>query len=322
MRKRILVFLASAVLSLVSFGATGTLPASAQPPPACPSPVMSNTTLTSDCTPPFGGIVIGANKVHLNGAGHKVSCTNAAGNVGVSISGKTDVHLTNMTILHCGTGIDISGGGDNKITNVNVFNNPACPLGAGGAGSGNSVTPRIGLHLTKSDGNHVESSTFSCNRIGVQLDSSKDNTIDSSTINKNIDPAPCFGVLMTGSSTGNVIRSSILLNNGDVAVLAGFFTSGADKNTVQSSTLDNTGFPNAPPFNGPAVLLFGSHNKVKANTADTNGIGIEVFGTDNTIEENEALGNSFFDVFDVNPGCDMNTWKNNRFVTRNQTCIH
>ncbi len=332
MGKRIFVLLALAALSLVPFGMTGTLPASAQP--ACPSPVTSNTTLTSDCTPPPGGIVIAADKVHLNGTGHKVLCTPVPGSVGVNIPSHKDVHLVNMTILHCGFGIVITGGGDNKITHVNVFNNPACPLGFGGAGATGTPPgiPRftaIGLHVTGSNGNHIESSTFSCNRIGVELDSSKDNTIDSSEINKNIDPVFCGGVLIgfLGSSTGNVIRSSQLLRNGDFAVET---FPGSVNNTIQSSTLNQTSFPNpagppsAPFFDAPAVLLGSSHNTVKANTADENGFGIELsFGsTDNTVGENEALGNTFFDLADGNPGCDMNTWRNNRFVTRNQTCIH
>jgi parallel beta-helix repeat protein len=173
------------------------------------------------------------------------------------------------------------------------------------------------LHFTKSSGSHIRSSNISCNRIGIQFDDSSNNMIDSSAINKNIDPSFCGGVLMTGSSTNNVITSSQFLQDGDFGVET--FT-GANGNTVQSSTLNNTAFfgPN------PGVFLNSNSNTVKSNTADGNLVGIALLSgaTGNTVASNEALGNTLFDLFDGNPACDSNTWTNNRFVTANQSCIH
>jgi parallel beta-helix repeat protein len=256
--------------------------------------------------------VIAADGVNFNGGGHTVDC--AGSGTGISIPDRTAVRVTNVTIIKCGTGIDVVGGGSHVFdTNVNVLNNPTCPPSPGGG----TPPPRIGLHFTKSSGSHIRSSNISCNRIGIQFDDSSNNIVDSSIINDNIDPAFCGGVLMEGSSTNNVITSSNLLRNGDFAVET---LPGADGNTVQSSTLNNTAFfgPN------PGVVLDSSKNTVKANSADGNSFGIAVvFGaTGNTIASNEALGNTVFDLFDGNPACDSNSWTNNRFATADQTCIH
>jgi parallel beta-helix repeat protein len=74
------------------------------------------------------------------------------------------------------------------------------------------------------------------------------------------------------------------------------------------------------------ILLDGAsrHNLIKANTANDGifvGIGIGRGATENTVIRNTALGNALFDLFDGNPGCDANLWRENEFATANQPCI-
>lgn len=67
-----------------------------------------------------------------------------------------------------------------------------------------------------------------------------------------------------------------------------------------------------------------SHNTLKSNYASNNladGI-LLANGTSNVFNDNTATGNSIRDLYDANPYCDNNNWKDNTFYTSNQVCIH
>jgi parallel beta-helix repeat protein len=312
--------LASAALGLASFGlaASGTrgpVAAHAADQVLCPVLILTNTTLNSDCLAPVA-IIIGADGVTFNGGGHTVDC--AGGGTGISLVNRTAVRVTNMTIIHCGIGIDVIGGGSHVFdTNLNIQNNPGCPPSPGG-GTG---FPRVGLRFVNSSGSHIKSSNISCNRIGVDFSDSGNNTIDSSAINDNIDCCDSSGVQLNGISRNNVITSTDLLRNGHFGVAAFCCTTG--NTTIQSSNIKNTHFAGGD----IGVALSSSGNSVRANTIDGNdGVGVFVSAgsTGNTIASNEALGNTGVDLADGNlvPPCDSNDWNNNRFGTANQSCIH
>jgi len=67
----------------------------------------------------------------------------------------------------------------------------------------------------------------------------------------------------------------------------------------------------------------GNGNRLLGNDVSRNGVyGIEIYSTGDRIASNNAYGNSAYDLYDGNSGCDSNIWFNNRFGTANQPCIH
>lgn len=119
-----------ALLAFAALLFAAIIPSSAGAQTSCPTVITSNTTLSSDCTAPVA-IVIAADGVTFNGGGHTVDC--AGSGTGISIVDRTAVSVTNMTIIHCGTGINVVGGGSHVFdTNLNVLNNPTCPPAPGG----------------------------------------------------------------------------------------------------------------------------------------------------------------------------------------------
>ena len=62
---------------------------------------------------------------------------------------------------------------------------------------------------------------------------------------------------------------------------------------------------------------------VWGNGGTNGGTGIIVFGTHNTMRHNTALGNrNNFDLWDSNPNCFTSHWSHNTFGTASQPCIH
>lgn len=99
---------------------------------------------------------------------------------------------------------------------------------------------------------------------------------------------------------------------------AGFFLQGASNNAIRGNTLSVA-------FVDIFLVTVDVENDVRLNTA-TNAIGgivLEGPGvTDNNIFLNTAQNNAPFDLFDANPNCDSNRWKNNTFTSANQSCIN
>ena len=98
-----------------------------------------------------------------------------------------------------------------------------------------------------------------------------------------------FGFVVNANSTGNTFSNNTSTGNNQ----HGFTMNGANNNTFTNNVASNNG------ANG--IFLFA--------------------GTGNHFEGNTAQGNGGTDLVDNNAACDSNTWINNIFNTRNQTCI-
>ncbi len=73
------------------------------------------------------------------------------------------------------------------------------------------------------------------------------------------------------------------------------------------------------------MLTGGSRdNDIKSNLLTMNsdaGIRVDAGSQENDMRSNVARANGQYDMFDGNNSCGSNSWKNNTFLTRNQTCI-
>ncbi|MDP9074800.1 MAG: right-handed parallel beta-helix repeat-containing protein [Actinomycetota bacterium] len=93
----------------------------------------------------------------------------------------------------------------------------------------------------------------------------------------------------------------------------------AQANLIQGNTSSNNA--------GNGVYVGGrnaSLNQVIGNTVNSNGaagVYISSGALEDTIKHNTGSGNGTFDGFDGNPGCGIDQWKANVFVTVNQPCV-
>jgi hypothetical protein len=307
-------------------------PRLAAPPAPCPALVVTNTTLKSDC---LGPIRIGADGVHLNLAGHTVTCAGDLTRTGIVINGHTNDAVTNGTVSGCGTGIFVGGGGGNSLTNLAFVNNKCCAPAITPPDAGFNFGE--GIDLNHSTGNALRAIGGTQNGIVVFLENgANNNRLEAG----NFSLSGPFSNIEISSSNGNVVRSLTSTS----AIFEGLlFSNGAASNSVQGSNMsgnldgigvgdfggaDNSVQANLANGNSRfGIVLYNGavRTSVKANQTESNRVGIlAAFGaTANAITENTSLLNSLFDLADANPNCDANLWLNNNFVTTNQPqCVH
>src|SRR4030095_12354214 len=115
------------------------------------------------------------------------------------------------------------------------------------------------------------------------------------------------GIFEIGFSDHNVIQGNVATENDFDGIAIG----GGSENAIVNNLVTN---------NDLGIVLFGGTdlNEVHANiVVDNSDTGILVgrFSTENNIDGNIALGNGGEDMLDLNPDCDDNQWRGNRFDT-------
>lgn len=142
--------------------------------------------------------------------------------------------------------------------------------------------------------------------------------------------------LVTGAKLTNAValgnQNSGITLGADIAVIGNTITGGAvtrngghgihiegSNNVVQRvRAAGNT---------GDGIHLgaqFGVGNKIQkcsSTTNDGHGIFVAIGSTGTIVQKNVALGNDANDLFDENPGCGGNIWKQNVFTALNDACI-
>lgn len=119
-------------IAFIALGTTLANPASAAAV-ACGQVVTQSTTLTADVGPcPGDGIVIGANNITLDLAGHRVFGTDGKGDgnaAGIRVPMRTGVTVRRGTVSGFNAGVLIAGGSHNLVSNMIIRDN----IGPGGA---------------------------------------------------------------------------------------------------------------------------------------------------------------------------------------------
>ena len=220
--------------------------------------ITSSTVLTEDH---FGPIIVGADGVTLNCAGHSVVGSGAANVWGISLDGRTGVTVKNCTVTGFDRGIVLSSADRNRIV--------------GNTATGNGH----GVYLwPSSDENTLVGNTASDNtHQGFFVHGSERNVLKNHVANDNA-PGGGFG-LGHGGGFNQLVGNTASGND------HGFYLSDTGNNVLQGNTATGG-------FVGIQVNGGGSGNVLSGNTLSGNDIGINLafgaYGT--TVKGNTATG--------------------------------
>jgi parallel beta-helix repeat protein len=246
-------------------------------PISCGQTITHDIRLTADLGPcPGPGIVIGADDVTVDLAGHTISGDGAP-------CGETT----------CDAGVDNTAGhGDLRIVGGTIRGFAVGILSIGGAGdllvAGNRVVDNLngGIVVGESDGdvvrhNTVTGSTFGC---GILLVASNATTVAHNAIDRNN-----LGICLFGESSHNVVRHNVVTHDHDEAISI----SGAG-NLIEGNRLAD---------NADGIIAqddVASDNMIRHNVAtgtgafghpDSGGFGVILDGADrNTVVHNTLSG--------------------------------
>ena len=237
-------------------------------PPTAPISTVDNVTytLTGNIS---DSIVIERDNIVVDGALHTVEGIGIGSGNGITLSGRTNVTIKNMTIRafdHC-IGL-VSSSSHNTI-------------------SGNNITTNYGLgyslFLTDSSSNIISGNNITNNGGGIYLYNSAGNSISGNNIIANIG----FGIYFDSYSDNNTICGNNITRNGIYGI--GIYVSSFNSISGNNITANN--------FDGIDIGVSSSYNSVSGNNVTNNGnVGI-VLGSssnhNNNVSENNVANNSF-----------------------------
>jgi parallel beta-helix repeat protein len=203
----------------LAVGAGGTVVSSepaAAGPAACPTPITSDTTLTSDCV---GSIDITADNVTLDLGGHTVFCP--SGSDGIDMTDRAEDRVVNG-VIDCsggnGNALEMIGGGEHDLTKLRILGPPPTFIPAVAAvGSHENrfqrlwvSTPGDALALISSNENLVRRNVFSRSSTGALLFDAHSNRVLGNAMVGN-----SFAGVHLVSGTGNLVAFNVAVFNGD-----------------------------------------------------------------------------------------------------------
>jgi uncharacterized delta-60 repeat protein len=237
--------------------------------------IISNTRLTQDH---LGSIVIAANNVTLDCAGHTIT---GPGDVGVRVESRSWVTVKNCNVTGFDQGILVQDSERVRLVRNRLFDNG------------------IGIHFGASRFNHLELNRVEGNTswAGLLLEGSNSNTL----MNNKVDgTGGGHGIYLT-ESDANIFLWNTVTSNGASGIL--FDTS--DANSVRCNTFSGNSWAGV-------VLLGSAHNRIEANRSEGNGGGFWLWSgsTSNTLIGNSAVGNG-------GSGFDLEEESNNNVIVGN-----
>ena len=250
---------------------------------------------------PGDGLVIGADNITVDLAGHSISGVNAAGSEGIADDGHRGVRIQNGTIANFFlNGVGLRGAPRSVVRNLTIRE-----IGAGGGESDASA----GV-LVKDSPNTVVAGSTVTNDVsafqsdGVDVLSSAGTTLSGNRIANNawngVFVLDSPGTRVTGNALDGNQNQGIEVNLGsDASLLAGNHARDNVSNGLVVGAVSGTRIEgNILTGNGESGLfMFDLHNsRVSANRAGGNGVGIDLEGgqngsTGNRIASNDASRN-------------------------------
>jgi len=247
----------------------------------CGDKVVADWIFTEDLScPPGHGLIIGADGITIDGAGHKMMGSETAdacewvgetnpeeGYCGILNKGYDNVVIKNLEIENFCTGIALQGSGQNPVVNNTITN---CEIHDNGNATCSSDTSIHGIHLC-----FVSDSTISNNRIHHNT-----GTGDSCKAGGN----GIFLYAGSASYKNNIIANNEIYDNRK----SGFFTK---MKLHHARITDNHVYGNGQ---GGIVLRckMSNYNLIEGNNASCNyGDGIFIGGQNNTIRNNVVRNN-------------------------------
>ena len=264
------------VAGLGLFVAVSGADAATAPAVACGATLTTDTTLSSDLVGCTGtGLVIGADGITVDLAGHTISGTNAAGSEGIASDGHTNVRIVGGRITDFRlNGVGIRGGSGNVVRRLTVRR-----IGDGGA---EKEPVSAGILLSGSPrgrviGNDVSNDVKAFQSDGVDILNSPGSVAGRNRLVRN----NWNGLILIGSA-GSRITHNTLDNNGN---------NGTEVNGASNSAVV---VANSARGNKQFGLVVGSSKRVRVvrNTAAKNATGFLLFDVnDSLISANRAGGN-------------------------------
>ncbi len=285
----------------------------------CPTSITESHTLTTDCT---NGIVVAANNIRLDCAGHTLTGSAPAGppdvrqrdfSEGINLTDRTGVTVTNCRVTNFGMGFALRNATTNTFTNNRVFGNA-----------------RDGFDLNDSNSNTFINNTVNGNDLnGIELDRSQENIFIKNIVNGNEDgfdldegddnsPRNVFTSNIANEnrrdgfrirSDGNTFTGNIANNNED-----GFHIEGTAAGNVFTQNTANSNREEGFDLQLPACVL--TQNTAIGNTGD----GFQVRSNNNIFTDNTANSNGDEDL-DVGAGSTGNTCRRNTFANARGRCL-
>jgi parallel beta-helix repeat protein len=257
---------------------------------------------------------------HLNLKGHTLTCGLGLSSVGIQMEGRK-ASVANGHILECDVGVALGGEGRHSVSRIDFAHSSPGSHVAFAVKSDrnilvrNSATACDGCFEIDGDGNRlIHNLATDGPGVGFWIGPTGENN---RLIHNVAESQYAEGFYVQGNANQLIKNEAIdtLFENG-----AGFAISlDAERNELRRNmATDNAGYG--------FRVSFATNNRLLGNIAEDNKkSGITVSGTGNAIVRNKAYGNGdgvqFFDLNDDNLNCDNNTWRRNKFDTRNVDCI-
>lgn len=263
---------------------------------ADPLTLTADTILAEDHA---GSIIVGADGITLDCAGHSITGTGSG--TGISLEDRTGVTVKNCHVSNFENGIRVIRSPNNTLEKNDVSDNVV-----------NGIVVAFVSHGTR-----LVENTVNRNRTGIVVRfDSNGNTIVGNTVNENF-----HGLLVVGSQN-NVITDNTASDNGNNGI---FLLRGSHENTIRRNTANGN-------VRAGIKIWDSNDNIVEANTANGNGvsdadvgslgngigIALSFDSSRNEITGNWACGNTNEDGQDNSTGTG-NTWENNHFSDENGT---
>lgn len=269
--------------------------------PTPPLVITASTVLTRDR---LGPLVIAANGITLDCAGHAVLGT---GGIGILLDSRSGVTVRNCRVSGFDTGFYLERAHGNRLVE-NVATRMYCDAFLAISSTRNTFTRNVGDNNGCSGFGLFDSpdNSFRVNRVdgnfydGFYLERSSRNQLQGNLARSN----GFTGVSIYDESTDNLIVANEFVGNGARGVhLSGSHGNKIVRNRSSENGIDGFGLDGS------------SRNDFEANDAYDNGeYGFRVSGgsSDNSFRANEACRNVTADVFDDGTGTG-NAWHGNRF---------
>jgi len=276
-------------------------------------------------------VVTGPAVLDLNG--FSVTCADgdgdgAAPRVGILVLGGGAV-VRGGAIDACHNGVVVAGAGGHRIHDVAALSGSGDGIVL--ASDGNRLTEALVLShggagiAVVGRGNVVTDGSASDNRVGFRV-------AQRSTLARNFASAnERDGFLIAGSGSvltdnralGSRVGFTVvgsgnrLVRNEGRANLIGIFL---DARAIGSALLGNVTTRNA----AAGIVASGPRSRLFLNRSEDNaafGVRLTASAAASAISGTLAARNGVADLADESPGCGANRWRNNRFETRNQSCV-
>jgi len=243
-------------------------------PPTAPISTLDNITYT------FTGniddsIVVERSNIVMDGAGYTVQGTGAYDSKGISVSGRSNVTIKNMTIKAFDYGIWLEYSSSSSISGNNIANND------------------IGIMLEYSSSNSISGNGIANPGYGIWLYYSSNNSISGNNIANNV-----WNGIGLDYSSNNSISGNTFTNDG-------LYVYYSYQNSVESNTVNGRplvyleGVSNCTVDDAGQVILVRCDNiRVEGLSLSRTSVGIELWETSNsTISGNNITANNRYGIW-------------------------